>query len=277
MAGTRVGTGSLTVDGAGNAANASLSLSNVSLGKGEFQVNNTTTFNQSDPRIGIDNSGNFAIVWRDTNRPGIYARRYNAAGENQGNEFLVNTHSSRIREVPDIAMNGAGNFALVWQSLNQDGSDYGIYARLYNAAGEAQGSEFLVNTTTLNAQKNPSVAMDNNGNFVVVWQSLDQDGSNNGIYAQRYNAAGVADQWPMDNLFWFGRAGMLLVVGLWANALVRRATHFKLGQLWQWPCCLEQCCCPGWLQGAAPRAGCQSAPQRGPRPRPLRRPRLWQF
>ena len=30
------------------------------------------------------------------------------------------------------------------------------------------------------------------GGFVVTWQSQDQDGSVKGIYAQRYNAAGVA-------------------------------------------------------------------------------------
>jgi hypothetical protein len=52
------------------------------------------------------------------------------------------------------------------------------------------GAEFRVNTTTLNAQQAPAVAADADGDFVVVWQSYARDGSNFGIYAQRYNARG---------------------------------------------------------------------------------------
>ena len=50
---------------------------------------------------------------------------------------------------------------------------------------------FRVNTTTTKEQVHASVAMDDAGNFVIVWSSKDQDGDNWGIYAQRYNAAGV--------------------------------------------------------------------------------------
>src|SRR5262249_30725790 len=42
------------------------------------------------------------------------------------------------------------------------------------------------------AQTSPSVAMDASGDFVVTWQSNVRDGSGYGIYAQRYDAAGVA-------------------------------------------------------------------------------------
>ena len=54
------------------------------------------------------------------------------------------------------------------------------------------GGEFLVNTTTADSQTRASMAMDADGDFVVAWQSNLQDGSGNGIFAQRYNAAGVA-------------------------------------------------------------------------------------
>src|SRR3712207_2217136 len=59
------------------------------------------------------------------------------------------------------------------------------------------GSEFRVNSYTLNQQrtypKSPqSVAMDADGDFIVTWSSLDRDGDGYGVYAQRYNPAGVA-------------------------------------------------------------------------------------
>src|SRR5688500_7873895 len=58
------------------------------------------------------------------------------------------------------------------------------------AAGPV-GSEFRVNSTTENSQASPAVAMDADGTFVVAWASGAQDGSDSGVYAQRYNAAGV--------------------------------------------------------------------------------------
>src|SRR5205823_5453711 len=68
----------------------------------------------------------------------------------------------------------------------------GVYAQRFNASGVAQGSEFLVNTTTSGDQTSPTVAMDNSGNFVIAWASSGQDGDGCGVYAQHFNAAGVA-------------------------------------------------------------------------------------
>src|SRR5688572_27205866 len=56
---------------------------------------------------------------------------------------------------------------------------------------EPLGSEFRVNTFTPKRQSDVAIAMDVDGNFVVVWQSFGQDGSNSGIFAQRYNFAGL--------------------------------------------------------------------------------------
>jgi hypothetical protein len=48
------------------------------------------------------------------------------------------------------------------------------------------GPEFRANTFTPNSQGHPSVAADSSGDFVVVWHSLLQDGSDYGVYGQRY-------------------------------------------------------------------------------------------
>ncbi len=53
------------------------------------------------------------------------------------------------------------------------------------------GAEFRANVVTTSAQSAPAVASDDDGNFVVVWESR-QDGSGYGIYARRYNSAGTA-------------------------------------------------------------------------------------
>jgi hypothetical protein len=86
-------------------------------------------------------------------------------------------------------MDAAGNFVVVWMSENQDSpGTRGIYGQRFDAAGTRIGGEFLVNTTILDNQDQPTVAMDSSGNFVVAWW---QDGASEGIYAQRYNSSGV--------------------------------------------------------------------------------------
>lgn len=157
---------------------------------GEFQVNTYTTSSQSHPSIAMDVAGDFVIAWnsntKDGSNYGIYAQRYNAAGAAQGVEFQVNTYTTSIQIGASVAMDAAGDFAITWQSYTQDGSGYGVYAQCYNVAGAIQGTEIRVNTYTAGYQIAPSMAMDSAGDFVIAWQSKDQDGSNYGIYAQRY-------------------------------------------------------------------------------------------
>ncbi|RCJ28200.1 hypothetical protein A6S26_11720 [Nostoc sp. ATCC 43529] len=161
----------------------------------EFKVT-TTSKSQNNPTVAIDADGDFVISWQSVGQDGagsgIYAQRYNSAGVAQGGEFQVNNYFSDEQINPTIAMDANGNFVIAWQSFGQDGSDNGIYARRYNSSGQAQGGEFKVNTYIDGGQSNPSIAMDASGNFIISWQSSGQDGSDNGIYAQRYNSSGVA-------------------------------------------------------------------------------------
>jgi hypothetical protein len=163
---------------------------------GEFRVNSYTTGSQRDAAVATDAAGNYIVVWnsnrQDLSGYGIYAQRYNANGVAQGSEFRVNTHTTLDQRQPAVAMDADGDFVIAWQSQNQDGSLEGIYAQRYDATGTPQGSEFRVNTFTANSQVNPAIAMDADGDFVVAWESDGQDGSGRGIYAQRYNASGVA-------------------------------------------------------------------------------------
>jgi hypothetical protein len=163
----------------------------------EFRVNTNITgaLNKDQPTVAMDSAGNFVVAWRSQNQDGgsygIYAQRYNVSGVAQGGEFLVNTATTNAQERPAIAMNSSG-FVITWTSASQDGGGDGIYAQRYNASGVAQGSEFRVNTTTSNDQNGSDIAMDSAGNFVIAWTSATGDGSGSGVFAQRYNASGVA-------------------------------------------------------------------------------------
>ncbi len=114
-----------------------------------------------------------------------------------GGETLINTNTGDIQSInPNvsqaIAADANGNYIVVWVSNAQDSDLYGVYAQRFNADGVPQGLEFQVNTTATDNQINPTVAMDAAGNFVVTWASNLQDGSGYGVYAQRFDASGVA-------------------------------------------------------------------------------------
>ena len=119
----------------------------------------------------------------------------NSSGATVGNNFQVNTYTEAGQYDPSAAMDAEGDFVIAWSSVNEDGSDEGVYAQRFNANGLAAGSQFQVNTYTPGIQQSPSVAMDAAGDFVIAWESgsydgsVAQDGSGFGIYAQRYNAS----------------------------------------------------------------------------------------
>jgi hypothetical protein len=73
---------------------------------------------------------------------------------------------------------------VVWQSDDQDGSSQGVFGRLFDARANALGAELQVNTYTTNQQGFPDVACDADGDLFVVWRSLQQDGSDFGVFGR---------------------------------------------------------------------------------------------
>jgi Ca2+-binding RTX toxin-like protein len=162
----------------------------------EFRVNTATEGNQAYSSVAMDASGDFVVTWTAYNQDepnsfGVFAQRYDSTGATVGGEFQVNSTTTGTQGYSTVAMDAGGDFVISWIS-NQGGTGYDIYAQRFNAAGTAQGTEFLVNTFTAGDQKLPTVAMDAAGDFVVTWSSQGQDGSGWGVYAQQYDALGAA-------------------------------------------------------------------------------------
>ncbi len=161
---------------------------------GEFQISTYVTGPQRSSSVAVDADGDAFVTWeslQDGSVLGIYGQRYNSAGLKVGGEFLVNTHTTGGQRNPSVAVDADGDAVVIWQSAFQDGDMYGIYGQRYNPAGGKAGGEFQVNTYTTNFQANPFVAMDADGDAIVMWHSNHQDGSSYGSYAQRYDAAGL--------------------------------------------------------------------------------------
>jgi hypothetical protein len=161
----------------------------------EFRVNTFTIAYQATATLAADPTGGFMVVWasdgQDGSADGIYGQRYDAAGAPLGAEFRINTYTTGNQLAPEVGADGAGTFMVVWQSTLQDGSGAGVIGQRFAASGAPLGGEFRVNSYTSSDQARPVVALDSFGNFVVAWQSAGQDGGANGVFAQRYDAAGA--------------------------------------------------------------------------------------
>jgi hypothetical protein len=117
----------------------------------DFQVNTITTSDQGSPRVAVEPSGNFVVVWSsnhsggdDSDGTSIQVRRFNPAGFPLGPDFQVNTYTTGDQELPTVAVDAAGNFVVTWESYGSSGSDIlgsSIQARRFRVPFFADGFE----------------------------------------------------------------------------------------------------------------------------------------
>ncbi|MBN2087902.1 hypothetical protein JW758_06175 [Candidatus Peregrinibacteria bacterium] len=147
---------------------------------------------QQNPRIAMGKDGDYVMVWQsyqqDGSGTGIYGRHFSADGKKISDEFRANTFLIGNQSNPDIAMNEAGQYVIVWMSEGQNGFLKDIHAQIFNSEGEKIGKEIKVSSGERRIEDSPSVAIDRKGNFMVVWQGYKNDDWN--IYGQIFDSTG---------------------------------------------------------------------------------------
>ena len=166
----------------------------------EFVVNTTTVGAQYEPSVSGLEGGGFVVVWTDGSQTGndtsgsAIRGSVNAIGGYE--EFLVNTTTAGNQSDASVTALVGGGFVVVWQDASQTGDDTSgsaVRGQIFNAHGQAVGSEFLVNTTTAGNQSDPSVTSLAGGEFVVTWEDASQTGddtSGSAIRGQAFSATG---------------------------------------------------------------------------------------
>ena len=93
-----------------------------------------------------------------------------------GSEFRLDqsgrVQSFAVQNSRSAAAAADGAFVVTWVRVTLSASAYDVMGRTVAASGEPGFSEFLVNTYTTGVQENDSVAMDADGNFIVVWSNV---------------------------------------------------------------------------------------------------------
>jgi len=155
-------------------------------------VNQTVAGIHSNASVAMLPDDGFVIVWQGRgagDRAGIFARWYDASGNPLTGEVLINQTAGGVQENPAVAVASDGSASFVWQGVGAGEFD-GIFTRRFSATGQAIGGEVLVNSFTANEQAEPAIAINSDDIALVTWSSRHQDGSDWGIYGQRFAADG---------------------------------------------------------------------------------------
>jgi hypothetical protein len=104
---------------------------------------------------------------------------------------LINS-GTNICANPTVAASADGGFAVAWTEINLDvpGDRWDVYARPFSGAGIG-GTTRRINPYTVGDQVGPKLSSLGT-DYCVVWTSVGQDGSREGVYAQYLRGDGTA-------------------------------------------------------------------------------------
>lgn len=171
----------------------------------EFQVNQSTTGAQNQPRVAMRDDGRFAVTWWDDIGLSLTQDFYRRVGtrpygtdcEPLVGEIQVNQFDDGVQDVPAITA-ASGGYILAWQSYPDVGfARQGIYARRMDASGEFIGDQFRLSQETEAYQDHPTLAATPDGGLLGAWETLGQDESGYGIYARLFLGPRVATILPV--------------------------------------------------------------------------------
>ena len=176
-----------------------------------FLINQFISYNQRTPAIAALKNGGFVVAWVSEQHrvvgsapatlqsPGqlaalapsvdIYARLYASNGVAQNNEFLVNTDFNPCAN-PGVAVASDGSFMVVWGAYDMADptNSWDIYARTFSSAGIG-GTVVLVNSRLYGDEYVPRISAIG-ADYLIVWTSLGQDGSREGVFGQFVHEGG---------------------------------------------------------------------------------------
>lgn len=144
-----------------------------------------TSYQPPQVAVAEDASGNFVVVWNSTvggnfeNGINVLAQRFNPVGQPLGGVITVasGVPPESQNPIPAVGMDSAGDFVVAFDSSS------GIFARRYNASGTSpDATPFQVDTGSMFDDFGPSVALDDQGQFIVTWVGADSSGF--GVYGR---------------------------------------------------------------------------------------------
>ncbi len=165
----------------------------VQIGPLSTLAQGTNLYSQTS-RLASLKSGDLIAAWHgnivQNGNYEVSLRRLTSVGTPVAPSFVANTNTNGTQSNPLLVPLPDGGYAVTWNSDGAalDASKYGVHLQRFASNDTKVGGELLVNTYTTEDQAATDVASFPDGSFVVVFNSNLEDGSNYGVFAQRFNA-----------------------------------------------------------------------------------------
>jgi hypothetical protein len=142
--------------------------------------------NASCPKVAMDNNGNAIIVWYqlDGSNRQIFMSEYRSGSWTHPADLSDNISPDGPEcYYPEVAMDNNGNAIIVWYQLV--GSTDQIFMSEYRSGSWTHPADLSDNISPDGQDATyPEVAMDNNGNAIILWYQ--SDGLNDQIFMSEY-------------------------------------------------------------------------------------------
>ena len=148
-----------------------------------------------EPAVASNATSDFVVVWIQLPDRGIFARGF-SDGEGSFGPFQVSDIPSS-NSTAEIGADAAGNYVVVWQGVPSPTPDVPVVIGKRFPAGGTEGTQFIVSASAGEALDNHAVAMDRDGNIVVVWSSFESQVTGDIVEVQRFNAQLVPQGSPI--------------------------------------------------------------------------------
>ncbi|TWU49211.1 DUF4347 domain-containing protein [Rubripirellula reticaptiva] len=153
----------------------------------EIRANFDDLGDENEASVAINDSGQFAIAWESAGE--IYVRHFAAGGTALHDDVMVDSNVAPAMG-PTVAIDSLGRAVVVYRTNGLVGLGAGVWGRSFNTDGTERLSLFQVSNQSFSSDNTqPSIAMADNGDFVVVYHGDDNgDGDGSSVKFRRYDA-----------------------------------------------------------------------------------------
>ena len=148
---------------------------------------------QTQTAVTALDDGGYVVVWT-TNSGEIFAQRFDADGTTVGDQITVDATTSNPI-YPSVTALQSGDFVVSWQSRDGSTGETDVFARRFEADGNAAGDTIALSFEPAEYQYDPELAglvtaLDNGG-FVVTWISDHETPGTFNLYSVRFDQHGT--------------------------------------------------------------------------------------
>jgi RHS repeat-associated protein len=157
------------------------------------RVNNVTTGNQQEPRVGVDDAGNVYVLWTDLRNASdadiYFSKRTASTGTWSASVRVNDDGAGKRQDFPSLAVRPSGEAIAVWRDQRGGGQKYNVYSSRLAAGATSWATNRIVTSNASAHKERTGLAVGSTGIAYAVWH--DERGGNADVWFASLPAGGT--------------------------------------------------------------------------------------